>query len=84
MHTKSAICALVLLACGGNATAADAVRAPVVSEAPKLEDFAEMHPRGAATQLAHVANFIQQRPSDGQPATQRTDVYIGRTPCACT
>jgi len=51
---------------------------PRVSETPVLEDFQEMEPspkwRG---KLAKVNNFIQRLPSDGQPATQKTEVYLG-------
>lgn len=59
------------------AGAADGVRVPRVSNPPRIEDFQSMAPTGAATQLAKVTDFIQQTPSDGQPATQRTDVYLG-------
>ncbi len=37
----------------------------------------DMTPRGNSAQLAKVTDFIQQQPSDGKPATQRTDVYLG-------
>jgi hypothetical protein len=59
------------------ARAADGVRIPRVTTPPRLEDFENMQPGGNATQLAKVTDFIQQQPSDGQPATQRTDVYLG-------
>jgi hypothetical protein len=59
------------------AGAAAGVRIPRVSSPPRLEDFQDMTPRGASTQLAKVTDFIQQQPSDGKPATQRTDVYLG-------
>lgn len=36
-----------------------------------------MTPHGNATQLAKVEGFIQQAPSDGQPGTERTEVYLG-------
>ena len=36
-----------------------------------------MKPRGAATQLRKVSSFTQQAPSDGKPATEPTDVYVG-------
>ncbi len=36
-----------------------------------------MTPRGDAAQLAKVTDFIQLQPSDGKPATQHTDVYMG-------
>ncbi len=57
--------------------AAAGVKIPRVTNPPRLEDFIEMEPRGDATQLAKVTDFIQQQPSDGKPATQRTDVYMG-------
>jgi hypothetical protein len=68
-----------ILVTGTHCAAADApaVNIPRVSSPPKLEDFAEMTPRGDSTQLAKVTDFIQQAPSDGKPATQRTEVYMG-------
>jgi hypothetical protein len=59
------------------AGAATEVRIARVTAAPRLEDFADMVPRGNSAQLAKVTDFIQQQPSDGKPATQRTDVYLG-------
>src|SRR3984893_12786746 len=59
------------------AQAATTVRIPRVSNPPRLEDFEEMTPRGNSAQLAKVTDFIQQQPSDGKPATQHTDVYLG-------
>ena len=60
-----------------DAIAASGVRIARVSAPPRLEDFEDMTPRGNSTQLAKVTDFIQQQPSDGKPATQRTDVYLG-------
>src|SRR5437868_10137056 len=57
--------------------AASSVQIPRVSRPPRLEDFEEMKPQGAATELRKVSGFTQQQPSDGKPATQPTDVYIG-------
>ncbi len=75
------LCAMLCaILSGSSARAADAptgVRIPRVTSPPRLEDFEEMKPTGSATQLAKVADFIQQQPSDGKPATQRTDVYLG-------
>jgi Domain of unknown function (DUF5916) len=59
------------------ASAAAGVRIPRVSAAPRLEDFQDMTPRGSSAHLAKVTDFIQQAPSDGKPATQRTEVYLG-------
>ncbi|MBV9437360.1 MAG: carbohydrate binding family 9 domain-containing protein [Acidobacteria bacterium] len=36
-----------------------------------------MKPHGIALKMAVVSNFIQAEPSDGQHATQRTEVYLG-------
>ena len=36
-----------------------------------------MVPNGAAQQLQKVTGFIQNQPSDGKPATERTDAYLG-------
>jgi hypothetical protein len=59
------------------AAAPASVRIPRVSRPPRLEDFEDMAPSGDSTQLAKLTDFIQQQPSDGKPATQRTDVYLG-------
>jgi len=56
------------------AAAPASIRIPRVSSPPRLEDFEDMAPRGNSTQLAKVTDFIQRQPSDGKPATQRTDV----------
>ncbi|MFQ5778494.1 MAG: carbohydrate binding family 9 domain-containing protein, partial [Terriglobia bacterium] len=51
---------------------------PRVSRPPALEDFLTMKPNGKAEgQLAKVEGFLQREPSDGAPATQRTEAYIG-------
>jgi hypothetical protein len=57
--------------------AASSVRIPRISKAPRLEDFEDMKPHGPAQELRKVANFIQKAPSDGKPASQPTDVYLG-------
>ncbi len=54
------------------------VTLPRVDHAPALEDFLEMKPNGDwEGKLAKVDGFIQRNPSDGQPSTQRTEVYLG-------
>jgi hypothetical protein len=68
---------LFLISCVHAAGAATEVRIARVSATPRLEDFEDMAPRGNSAQLAKVTDFIQQQPSDGKPATQRTDVYLG-------
>ena len=59
------------------ARAASEVQIPRVITPPRLEDFEDMKPHGAATELRKISGFTQQQPSDGKPATQPTDVYIG-------
>src|SRR5579872_5558006 len=50
---------------------------PKLTKGPTISDFEGMNPRGAAKDMVVVSNFIQSDPSDGQPATQKTDVYLG-------
>src|SRR5262249_25895283 len=57
--------------------AASNVQIPRLSKPARLEDFEDMKPHGAAQELRKISGFIQKAPSDGQPATQPTDVYIG-------
>jgi hypothetical protein len=59
------------------ARATSDVQVPRVTTPPRLEDFEDMKPHGAATELRKISGFTQQQPSDGKPATQPTDVYIG-------
>jgi hypothetical protein len=50
---------------------------PRVDRPPTLEDFLEMKPRGEFEgRLSKAEGFIQQRPRDGEPATQRTEAYF--------
>jgi Domain of unknown function (DUF5916) len=53
---------------------------PRLSKPPRLEDFQDMKPQRAASQLRKISGFTQQQPSDGKSATQPTDVYIGYDP----
>jgi hypothetical protein len=66
--------AMVAPACLGAATS---IKIPRISHAPRLEDFENMAPQGAAAELQQVTDFIQNQPSDGKPATERTDAYFG-------
>ncbi len=54
------------------------VTVPRLEGAPKLEDFLTMQPVGeVATHMAKVpGEFVQREPSDGAPASQKTDVYL--------
>jgi len=51
---------------------------PRVDRAPNIEDFLDMKPSPAVEgRLAKVDQFLQNRPSDGQPSSQRTEAYLG-------
>ena len=50
---------------------------PKIAQPPTLEDFLAMKPGGEFEgKLAKAENFIQQRPKDGEAATQKTEVYL--------
>jgi hypothetical protein len=54
------------------------LRIPRVSNAPALEDFLQMGPSEEwEGKLARVQGFVQRKPDYGQPASQRTEVYLG-------
>jgi len=54
------------------------VEIPRLDAAPAIEDFLGMQPSpGFAGKMGHVEGFIQQAPEDGEPSTQRTEVYFG-------
>ncbi|MDH3626867.1 MAG: carbohydrate binding family 9 domain-containing protein [Acidobacteriota bacterium] len=49
-----------------------------VSRAPQLEEFVDMRPPAdLADELTRISGFVQREPEDGQPASQKTDVYLG-------
>lgn len=51
---------------------------PRLSRAPAFEDFLDMRPPAdLAGEMTMVTGFVQRQPSDGQPASQRTEVYLG-------
>lgn len=73
---------LVLIAgilCSGSAIAAEeGLSIPRISGEPGFDDFANMSPSSAlARSMTRVDSFIQRLPDDGDPASQRTEVYIG-------
>src|ERR1051325_5102755 len=54
------------------------VNVPRLSSAPKFEQFVAMdEDKVAATGMAKVGGFIQERPKDGEPASQRTEAFLG-------
>ena len=59
------------------ALAAVSITIPRVAQAPKIEDFEGMQPNGAGSKLQRISGFIQNVPSDGQPATERTEAFLG-------
>ncbi|MFQ5724624.1 MAG: hypothetical protein ACE5G6_09020, partial [Terriglobia bacterium] len=62
----------------GNAASSPTVTIPRVSRPPTVEDFREMKPSGEMEgKLARVEGFFQREPKDGEPSSQRTDVYFG-------
>jgi hypothetical protein len=55
-------------------------KVPLLDGPITLRDFAGMEPKpGLKDQLGHLTQFIQNTPADGAPATELTDVYLGRT-----
>ncbi len=55
-------------------------RVPLLSEGLKLSDFAGMKPRPELKdKLLKITGFIQNSPSDGKPATEETEVWLGYT-----
>ena len=52
----------------------------LLSRAIHLADFVGMKPREELKgQLTEIDDFVQNSPSDGQPATQKTVAYLGYT-----
>ncbi len=62
----------------GAPVAPPSVTIPRVDRAPKLADFPEMEANEwARANLAKIEGFRQRDPKDGEPATQRTEAYLG-------
>ena len=62
----------------GSSSSPEPLVIPRITEPPSLEDFLEMRPSPEMEgRLARVEGFLQRRPRDGVPATQRTEVYSG-------
>ncbi len=54
--------------------------APLIDHPLHLADFPNMQPRAdLRANLAHVSDFIQNAPFDGQPATEKTEVWMAHT-----
>ncbi len=55
-------------------------KVPLIAEGLQLSDFAGMAPRpDLKDKLLEISGFIQNTPRDGQPATEKTDVWLGYT-----
>ena len=53
---------------------------PLIDRPLHLTDFANMEPSAdLRAKLAHVSDFIQNSPADGQPATEKTEVWMAHT-----
>jgi hypothetical protein len=56
---------------------------PLIDRPLHLADFPDMQPRAdLRATLAHVSDFIQNAPFDGQPATEKTEVWMAHTKSA--
>jgi hypothetical protein len=55
-------------------------KVPLLDRPLSLRDFPDMAPRPELQdKLGHLTQFIQTTPVDGAPATEPTEVYMGRT-----
>lgn len=53
---------------------------PLIDQPLRLSDFNGMQPQPELQhKLGHVTGFVQRDPNDGAPASQRTEVWFGRT-----
>ncbi len=53
---------------------------PLIDRPLHLADFPNMQPRAdLRAKLANVSDFIQNAPFDGQPATEKTEVWMAHT-----
>ncbi len=62
-------------------------KVPLLQQMPRLADFAEggggMAPTSLLTgQLGHITGFVENSPVDGKPASEETEVWMGRTSAA--
>jgi hypothetical protein len=56
---------------------------PLIADGLRLSDFTGMEPRAELKgKLLKVAGFIQNAPHDGEPETEKTEVWMGRTKTA--
>ena len=82
MRTRTSLLIAIVFGLAIGATRADekprpSFSIPRLSAAPTLDEIAGMAPDGNAAAMQKVEGFIQARPRDGEPATQKTEVYLG-------
>jgi hypothetical protein len=55
------------------------VKVPLVSRPPTLQDFLSMKPAPdfADGKMAMIDKLVQRSPADGQPVSERTEIYLG-------
>jgi hypothetical protein len=59
------------------------LKIPLMAEGLRLSDFADMKPGpDLKSKLTEITGFIQNAPNDGEPATEKTEVWLGRTKIA--
>ena len=57
-----------------------ALRVPLIAKGLRLSDFTGMEPRPELKdKLLKISGFIQNSPRDGEPGSEATEVWIGRT-----
>ena len=55
-------------------------KVPLIAKGLRLSDFAGMEPRPELKdKLLKISGFIQNSPRDGEPGSEATEVWIGRT-----
>jgi len=77
-----AVASVLICLQASQAGAADsALNIPRINAEPTFEDFVNMVPSSSlAGSMTKVDDFVQRLPDDGDPASQRTEVYIGYDP----
>jgi hypothetical protein len=58
-------------------------KVPLLAEGLRLSDFAGMEPKAELKdKLLHITGFIQNSPRDGEPGTEKTEVWLAHTKSA--
>ena len=58
-------------------------KVPLIAEGLHLSEFTGMEPRADLKgKLTEITGFLQQVPNDGQPATEKTEVWLAHTKSA--